>query len=107
MTKHQRNWIIVVAILLLSAASIYLSAVKIFAAQAESLRLSASNTGCIFGVLTVAEDEKYGRKNFNYDAEEDLRRIDFFSWKDISKKDVPVFKEYFRQSMVACYRRYL
>ncbi len=74
--------------------------------QEESLRLQASSAGCIFGVMTVANDDKKGRKNPNYDAEEDMQRIDFSTWKEVSKTELPVFKQHFQQSMIACYRRY-
>jgi hypothetical protein len=57
--------------------------------------------------MTVADDDKKGRKDLNYDAEEDMQRIDFSTWKEVSEKELPVFKKYFQQSMVACYKRYV
>ena len=106
MTKHHTNWIISAIVLLVTAIFISLSATKIMAAQEESLRLDASNTGCIFGILTVADDEKHHRKDKNYTAEEDMKRIDFSTW-NLSKKDIPVFKNHFQQAMIACYKRYV
>lgn len=105
MTKHQINWILASFFLLLSVASIYVGAIKNAEIQEESLRLQASNAGCVFGVVTVADDDKNGRKNPNYDAEEDMQQIDFSKW-EVSKKELPVFKKHFQKSMVACYRRY-
>jgi hypothetical protein len=107
MIKFQRSSVFVGLIMLLVIVSANLSFVKVIEKQEENLQLKAFNDGCIFGVMTVTEDEKQGRVDPNYDAEEDMSRIDFSTWKDVPEKDIPVFKERFQLAMVACYRRYV
>lgn len=78
-----------------------------YSSEKEFALLTASTAGCFYGVMSVDQDKKSGVANPTYTGEEDMKTIDFSTWKEVGEKNMPAFKEQFQSSLVACYRRYV